>query len=397
MNAQIRFLDGTFALIHIPLSLYPTFLQAILRTLLPPSLPTSSSDLDSSLHSLSLLDSHHAFLNISVTPIEVSIVCHTSLATTLFDPAIASLPKDARRSVSTSKDSYAVFSVISAGMDAGSRVVDLTSPLALAGVPIFFITTYYSDFILVPTKDRESVVTALLARGFVFSEDESSFKSPGQIQHNRGHSAGSSSHSDHPPPSTPPPTNVADLQVRAFETLKKRDVVPYIVPDLQLIQCSGRENPRKSGYGHQRPGLSRTMTGNGHNNPPSWVDTVDTKLYTALVSALVSQPQFLSITLAQDDAPSLLLDRNLLPVFGDSLVGDTEGNLVPIFLDLVSLPFEATGIVSGVAGKLVQEMQISESAELSYLSTARAGAVILSAEQSRRALEILRPLLAKEE
>lgn len=277
-------------------------------------------------------------------------------------------------------------------MDAGSRVVDLTSPLALAGVPIFFITTYYSDFILVPTKDRQSVVTALLTRGFVFQEDESSFRSPGQLSHNRGPST-SSNRSD-PPPSTPPPTNVAELQVRTFETLKKRDVVPYTIPDLQLIQCSGREKSAVTSYGN-RPPLTRIQTGNGH--PPSWVDTVDTKLYTGLVSALVSQPEFLSITLAQDDAPSLLLDKSLLPIFGDSLVGDTEGNLVPIFLDLVSLPFEATGIVSGVAGRLVQEMQISESAELSYLSTARAGAVILSAEQSRRALEILRPLLAKEE
>jgi hypothetical protein len=104
----------------------------------------------------------------------------------------------------------------------------------------------------------------------------------------------------------------------------------------------------------------------------------------------------LSITLAQDDAPSLLLDKSLLPIFGDSLVGDTEGNLVPIFLDLVNLPLEATGIVSGVAGRLVQEMQIQESAELSYLSTARAGAVILSEEQSIRALGILEPLLTKQ-
>lgn len=290
-----------------------------------------------------------------------------------------------------SKDSYAVFSVISAGMDAGSRVVDLTSPLALTGVPIFFITTYYSDFILVPTKDRQSVVTTLLGRGFVFSEEESSFRSPGPLSHSRGPST--SSNISDPPPSTPPPTNPAELQVRTFETLKKRDVVPYIIPDLQLIQCSGRERPPDQ-Y-PTRPPVTRRQTGNGH--PPAWVDTVDTKLYTGLVSALVSHPTFLSITLTQEDAPSLLLDRNLLPMFGDSLVGDTEGNLVPIFLDLVNLPFEATGIVSGVAGRLVQEMRDCESAELSYLSTARAGAVILSCEQSRRALEILRPLLVKEQ
>jgi len=389
-QADKHYKEGAFSLIHIPLNLYSTFLRPILQTLLPNSQP---STLDPDLCSLTL-DSHHGFLNISITPIEVSIVCHTSLASTIFDPAIASLPKDAARTVSTSKDSYAVFSVISAGMDAGSRVVDLTSPLALAGVPIFFITTYYSDFILVPTKDRQSVVTALLTRGFVFQEDESSFRSPGPLSHNRGPST-SSSRSD-PPPSTPPPTNVAELQIRTFETLKKRDVVPYTIPDLQLIQCSGREKSSATTNYGSRPPLTRTQTGNGAHSP-SWVDTVDTKLYTGLVSALVSQPKFLSITLAQDDAPSLLLDKSLLPIFGDSLVGDTEGNLVPIFLDLVSLPFEATGIVSGVAGRLVQEMQISESAELSYLSTARAGAVILSAEQSRRALEILRPLLAKEE
>lgn len=383
--------DGAFSLIHIPLELYSTFLRPILQTLLPDAQP---STLDSDLRNLSL-DSHDGFLNISVTPIEVSVVCHTSLATALFDPAIAALPKDVASSVSISKHSYAVFSVISAGMDAGSRVVDLTSPLALAGVPIFFITTYYSDFILVPTKDRQSVVTALLARGFVFSEDESSFQSPGPLSHQRGPST-SSSRSDKPP-STPPPTNVAELQARTFETLRKRDVVPYTIPDLHLIQCSGRErSSAATGYG-ARPALSRTQTGAGTGHPLGWVDTVDAKLYTGLVSALVARPRFLSVTLAQDDAPSLLLDRTLLPTFGDSLVGDTEGDLAPIFLDLVSLPFEATGIVSGVAGRLVQEMQISESAELSYLSTARAGAVILSAEQSRRALEILTPLLANKE
>mgnify|MGYP005988592609 FL=1 len=121
----------------------------------------------------------------------------------------------------------------------------------------------------------------------------------------------------------------------------------------------------------------------------AWIEGVDPKLYTRMVSALASQPRFLAITLAQDDPPSLLLDKDLLSIFGDSLIGDTDAKLVPIFLDLVSLPFEVTGIVCGVAGRLVQEMQMTESSELCYLSTARASAVILPEEQSARARAIL--------
>ncbi|KAK3373785.1 ACT domain-containing protein [Lasiosphaeria ovina] len=386
MNAQITFLDETLRLIHIPLSLYSSFLQPILNVLLPKSQGASGSAQQPELES-STLGNQHGFLNISVTPIECSIVCHSAWAKSVFEPAIRKLPKELSKTVSISKDSYAVVSVISAGMDAGSRVVDLTSPLALAGIPIFFITTYYSDFILVPTKDRQSVVQALLARGFVFSEDESSFKPAISPAHSRG-----TSHSSEPP-STPPPSSVGELQTRTFALLKKRNVVPYIDPDLQLIHCSGREKSSFRGYS-DRPSMARTQT---NGNRRSWFDTLDTKLYISIVSALASQPRFLSITLAEDDPPSLLLDKSLLGVFGDSLVGPTEGTLVPIFLDLDNLPFEATGIVSGVAGKLVQEMRMMESAELSYLSTARAGAVILSAEQSVKALAILTPLLTKEE
>ncbi|MDA4132362.1 MAG: ACT domain-containing protein [Thaumarchaeota archaeon] len=334
------------------------------------------------------LDNKHGFLNISITPVECSIVCHSAWAKNVFEPVIKTLPRDAAKAVSISRDAYVALSVISAGMDAGSRVVDLTSPLALAGVPIFFITTYFSDFILVPNKDRKSVTQALFAKGFEFSETESSFVSPAATSHARGASQTSA------PPSTPPPSTVAELQVRTFELLKKRSVSPYIDPCLHLIQCSGHETPTFGGEYSHRPSQSRTHTGNGHGK--SWIDSVDTKLYTSLVAALVSQPRFLSITLAQDDPPSLLIDKSLFGMFGDSLIGDTEGDLVPILLDLENLPFEATGIVSGVAGKLVEQMGMVDSVELSYLSTARAGAVILSLDKSKKAMEILIPLLTEE-
>ena len=331
-------------------------------------------------------DSQHRFLNISVTPVECSIVCHSSWVRLVFDPVIRSLPKDAARAVSVSRDTYTVLSVISAGLDAASRVMELSSPLALAGIPIFFISTYYSDFILAPTKERHKVTQALLAKGFDMSENQSSFVSPSASVHKRGASSVDS------PPRTPPPSSVAELQTRTFDLLKKRHVKPYVVDSLELVQCSGRETSQlPSAYTHQRPSLSRQLSANGHRS--SWVDHIDTKLYTCMVSALVSKPRFMSITLAHEDPPSLLLDKTLLPIFDDSVVGPTEGRLIPIFLDLADLPFEVTGIVCGVAGQVIQDVQMEGSSELSFLSTARAGAVILPDEQSRRALAVLEPLL----
>ncbi|KAI3321917.1 hypothetical protein HD806DRAFT_150462 [Xylariaceae sp. AK1471] len=380
MNAQISFLEGTFSLIHIPLDLYPTFLQPILQVLLPQG--AGDVCLTNQVEALSN-DTRHAFLNISITPVECSVVCHSNWAKTVFEPVVNRLPRDVGKRVTISKEPYLVLSVMSAGMDAGNRVMELTSPLALAGIPILFITTYYSDFILVPRKKKDMVVQALLARNFECTEDESAYVSPSVMSHGQAKSQGSE------PPSTPPPSSVAELQKRTFDLLKRRNVVPYVCDGLSLVQCSGRDVSELIDYSRHRPPISWQTTTNGHRT--SWLDNMDTKLYTSLIAVLAGQPRFLSITLALDDHPSLLLDKTLLNVFGDSLVGDTEGDLVPIFLDLVNLPLEATGIVSGVAGKLVDEMHMVEtgvSAELSYLSTARAGAVILSNEQSMKALKV---------
>ncbi|CZR69024.1 uncharacterized protein PAC_18925 [Phialocephala subalpina] len=384
--------EGQFSLIHIPLSLYSSLLQPILRVLLPHGGPTNDNEPEALLEGLSI-DNKHGFLNISVTPIECSIVCHTSWARHVFEPVINRLPKESRSQCQISKDTYIVFSVSSAGMEAGQRVMDLTAPLAMAGIPIFFITTYYTDFILVPSKDRSTVGSALLARGFEFSENDSAYVAPTPMSHSRIPSSTSSD-----PPSTPPPSNVAELQIRTFSQLKKKNVVPWVEPDLHLVQCSGKENLGGDlGYG------SGGLNGNGHAHERSWLDNIDPKLYVGLVSALTQQPRFLSLTLAQEDAPSLLIDKSLLWLFGNSIAGDTEGDLIPIFLDLVDLPLESTGIVCGVAGRLVDEMRLNDvteggqghESELSYLSTARAGAVILSSEGSARALEALLPSLEK--
>lgn len=337
-------------------------------------------------------EKQHGFLNISVTPLECSVVCHTAWAENVFEPVIKSLPPHKAKAVTVFTDSYMVLSVISAGLDAASRVLELSSPLALAGIPIFFITTYYSDFILVPGRERHNVIKALHDKGFELSENQSSFVASSSRKNSTSQTSSSS------PPGTPPPSNNDELQSRTFRLLQKRSVAPYVDDGLELVQCSGREiSQHGDAYGH-RSSLGRYHhASSAEARNASWIDKVDPKLYTSIISVLVSQPRFVSVTLAQDDPPSLLLDKTLLDMFSDSLVGDTDNILVPIFLDLVNLPSEVTGIVCGVSGRLVDDMSMTATSELSYLSTARAGIVIMPEALSTRALSILRPLLEQQQ
>lgn len=83
--------------------------------------------------------------------------------------------------------------------------------------------------------------------------------------------------------------------------------------------------------------------------------------------------------------------------------------LIPITLDLRELPMEATGIVCGVAGRLAQgtssiseeggagspRMKTGEELEITFLSTARAGTVIVKASEIERAVEALQGAVEK--
>src|ERR1700733_2018467 len=101
---------GQFSLIHIPLPLYSALLQPILQVLLPHGGPAHRGEPEGILEGLSI-DNKHGFLNISVPPIECSIVCHTSWAQNVFEPVIERLPQEVSKQVQISKDTYIVFSV----------------------------------------------------------------------------------------------------------------------------------------------------------------------------------------------------------------------------------------------------------------------------------------------
>jgi hypothetical protein len=242
---------------------------------------------------------------------------------------------------------------------------------------IFFITTYFSDYILVSLRHRSHVVRALEQRGFRFEDSTSSYINPNH--HSRRHSSTSSF--DSPAPGTPPPATVSELQVRTFATLKRRSITPAVDSGLRLVQCAGR---RDSTNGMHQGG-----------NRNSMISSPDDALHLGLVKCLIMTPfpRFLSLTLTDTEPASLLLDHTLLHHFNqDILLGSKDDFLIPITLDLRELPMESTGIVCGVAGRLVGETsgQPENPVEMSYLSTARAGTVMVGEDELSRALSALR-------
>jgi len=306
---------------------------------------------------------------------------------------------------------------------------------------IFFITTYFSDYILVPLRSRPAVIAALESRGFAFESHASAFvniASPTSLHaHTHSHRHTSSDAqggiSYFPAPFTtprppthplPPAFSIAALQARTFATLRARSITPTVDPSLILVQCAAykEDTPHTTSHGAE-------FTYSTPSSTPL--------LHLGLLRCFLAlpRPRFLSLTLTDAEPLSLLIERRLLANFptdkrGEGvLLGNTEDLFVPITLDLRGLGEESVGVVSGVAGRLVGETSRPETAEgwvggwdqgggwnqdagghghghhtgfqgsveMSYLSTARAGTVIVAEHELQRAMDALKGPFGEEE
>lgn len=137
---MITFKETQLALIHIPLHLYSNSLQTVLQLFLPSESPCNKHSSNGNGNDNGAVQSpkswpyEHPFVNISVTPVECSIVCSRTLAQKLFVPARDGLPSEAKGQISITEEDFVVMQVDGEGLDAGQRVLELTSPLALAGM-----------------------------------------------------------------------------------------------------------------------------------------------------------------------------------------------------------------------------------------------------------------------
>ncbi|KAE8355745.1 ACT domain-containing protein [Aspergillus coremiiformis] len=332
--------EDRLALVHIPLDLYPYFLNPILQVLFHEVPPINGNHTDSQDGG-----SQPAFLNLSITPVECSIMCPRQLANDYFAPLVERFAKDNSSNqcrLSISREDFIAMQVYGEGLEAGQRVLELTSPLAMAGISIFFISTYFSDYIIVPLRSKTQVIEALEKRGFQFEMSTDAFINNNHFNGCFTPVSSRSASSLGSPPATPPPSSLEELQIRTFSSLRKHSIIPSVDKSLRLVQCAV------------------------HHRDSSETSSISILRDALTIALVVDKPRFLSLTMtAADPAASLLLEKRLLPRFSSDptfpgepddesslLLGSKEEILVPIMLDLRQLPLEATGIVCGVASRL---------------------------------------------
>ena len=333
-------------------------------------------------------------------------MCSRELAKQLFQPMLEPFNRLAsavptKDLVEPNPDDFIVIQVDGEGFDAGQRVLEITSPLAMAGISIFFKTTYFSDYILVPYRARHTVTKALEQRGFAFSTDAAAYvsqlaspSSPKFTHHSRNQS--SSSGFDIPPPSTPPARDVGELQMRTFTKLRKANIIPSIDKTLRLVSCSGSNENAEANHARLKNDLLQVFLATG-SGPCITSQPEEESSNHSDKPLSPRSTQFLSLTLTASEPISVLLEESQLSILGDSLLGAKEDILIPIMLDLRELPLEATGIVCGVAGSLAEShsfpspgADIPGPIDISFLSTARAGTVIVKESDLDRAMDALK-------
>jgi hypothetical protein len=116
---------------------YPFLLQELLSILLGNNSPKPQSNGTASAIPPTHWTHRHGFLSISLTPVECSIVCSRSLVSQKLSPAIQKLEQNLKDEpgISISSDDFLALQIeISGDLEPDQRIVELTSPLALAGV-----------------------------------------------------------------------------------------------------------------------------------------------------------------------------------------------------------------------------------------------------------------------
>lgn len=398
MASQVQLYSTALSIVSIPKASYPAFFHGIVKLITHSwedeyrkvlthrgtdstlsasatkrlSLRLSSDDNSSSPAADTFSEDDHIddkitalqeFVNVSFTPVECSVICPTELVDLLFTTPLGLVPSNVLH------EKYLAIQVDGDGVDSGSRLLEITAPLSSAGIPIFFIPTYFSDYVLVPSRVQSTVTRALESRGFVFSNTANSYvnmtdtpASPVTEKPLFESDLTNSADSSGPPPLSP---DLQSLGESTFEQFSAKGVRPEINTSTKLL-LTGARAQNKSTHLHS-------------------------SMYLKIIEILITPPTYFSLTITDGLEVSFIINQDMVHAFPtELLLGSVTDFLIPISFDLSALPEDSTGIVAGVASRLLKAPHDSLTImQMSYLSTAKSGVVMISEEDLNLAISAL--------
>jgi hypothetical protein len=292
-------------------------------------------------------------------------------------------------------------------------------------------------------NSKGSVVAALESRGFQFQDSTAAFMTPLSPTSPR-----TERHpSDATPPGTPPPSTISELQTRTFENLRKRKITPYVDETLRLVQCAAHH---QFGYGSEESSMSilrDAITTVLLLDSPRFLSLTQASLDPAASLLLEKRllPRFaepssphrgyengsgLLLGSKEDYLIPIMLDLRDLPLEASGIVCGVAGRLaeaaetIPLYKDIEpglgtsgdgstvgSVPalFDSFGARLNLENGHSPDKKSSKGAhslapthhlkpdvdlsadlfEISFLSTARAGTIIVGEDELRRAITAL--------
>ncbi|ODV78023.1 uncharacterized protein CANTADRAFT_7487 [Suhomyces tanzawaensis NRRL Y-17324] len=281
------------------------------------------------------------FFHIAFTPSECTVICSSSLMDSLFSEPIL-FCHQLGLGVELLEENFLSLQVdTDSGFDT-DLILELTKPLSENQISLFFLSSHFNDIVLVPYSFREKVIHILTKSNFTFTNANSFV----------------GGFDDTPKPEV---VESPDLETATFRLFENANIKPVINQDVKLLLTGARSGE---------------------------VNATILKAAKVLTSTEFI-PSYFAITRTSINEVSLILPksskkRSRMGFDSKSIIGSAQDIIIPITIDFQKLPLDSTGIVAGVASRLIngftQYKDEDYVFEMNYLSMAKLGIIMIPEE-----------------
>lgn len=284
-------------------------------------------------------DDNHLF-HVAFLPTECTVVCSESLMETLFHESLQVCKQLHLSEVELVNQSFLHLQIDS---DEPLRILELTQPLSENNIPLFFLSSHFSDIVLIPSAHKDKVITILTKHNFQFSDISNSYIVTTDQEE------------------SPIQRTASAVEHNTFALFEEWGIQPQINRKSKLLLTGARSG-----------------------------ETINTIHKAAALISANEVPDYFAITRTSVNEISLILpksarQRAAMGFRSSHIIGSAQDVIIPITIDLTKLPMDSTGIVAGLASRIFNGVHLDSSSlsgpfEMNYLSMARSAVVMVPKE-----------------